>query len=308
MYKADFDTILQCLVKRQSLAESTKHLSLEYQLATSLGRAIRYHLRRFFNPCYGEVTFADDVDDATKQCVSKVSDMVEMSNPEWYNTGNDTAVADGSISSVFSQAVEAVAHYFSIDFSKESFRIPDMPERFCASSACQRGLGTRRPPVTISEEDLDSIVHDMLAAQRFLACAKACRFLIELLHWPGVDDEILHLGGWGVVEGYAALFEKHRLGRLSPLDAHLVLLSDMGRFEERIAKCWDLMESVAEECTAALDELWSRFECGTKSRKRREEYPEIEVLEMTLAEGLKLHMFPTLIDPNNNNNKEVAWS
>jgi hypothetical protein len=44
----------KCLQNSTTLKEADVQLNLEKKLAESLGRAIRYHLRRFFNSIYGK--------------------------------------------------------------------------------------------------------------------------------------------------------------------------------------------------------------------------------------------------------------
>ena len=82
-------------------------------------------------------------------------------------------------------------------------------------------------------------------AQGFLAGANACRFISELLHWPGVNDEIHRLEGWSLIEGYAKTLRAYNLCRLSPYESHLILLSDVKEFTSRVNRCWEGMQIAA---------------------------------------------------------------
>jgi hypothetical protein len=54
LYRLDIEKLCQCLQNSTTLKEADVQLNLEKKLAESLGRAIRYHLRRFFNSIYGK--------------------------------------------------------------------------------------------------------------------------------------------------------------------------------------------------------------------------------------------------------------
>ena len=301
-YHDDLTKILTCLERNAKLAEVEGSLQLEEQLVLALGQGIRFHLRRFFNPMYFKVTVSPDLDDKSlDKCntrLSRVSAMLEMRLPEGYNAGDDSAVRDGSISSVFSLALQAIAQYFGDDlFLEESFMIPDLPTAFCKSPASQRGLGCRKKPFDISEMDTECVLNDILEARQFLATAEACRFIFELLSWPGVQEEIGKLGGWDIVEHYAASIRANNLYRLAPDDAHFIVLARMDRFLPRVEKCWKAMKPAAETAREALDGVWDVFECGSTNRSRRLRYPQIEIIEEVLLEGLRMHMFPFITEP-----------
>jgi hypothetical protein len=46
---------------------------------------------------------------------SKIHEILRMTLPAWYYVGTDSAVADGSISSIFSLAVETIDREFGAD-------------------------------------------------------------------------------------------------------------------------------------------------------------------------------------------------
>jgi len=310
-YHDDLVKIKNSLERNKPLAEIEGSLQLEKQLGLALGQGIRFHLRRFFNPMYFKVSVSPDLDDKSLgKCntrLSKISEMLEMRQPEGYSAGGDTAVADGSISSVFSLALQAVDQYFGHSlFLDDTFIIPNLPSAFCTSSQSQQGIGGRRKPVVNDDIDIDEVLHDISEAQRFLTAAKACQFLIDLINWPGVKEEIRKLGGWGVIENYAVLMRKYNLTRLSPDDSHFVVLASMERFLPRAEECCLIMKPATEAATKALDGIWAKFECGSRNRNRRIRYPQIATIEEVLEDGLKMHMFPSISEPTPYNEESTT--
>jgi hypothetical protein len=303
----DLEKICLSLQSLQSLSDSNVQLALEKKLASALGLSIRYHLRRFFNPVYGTVIESADLkkqDDMQPfKRKSKLSQIIKMRMPDWYQAGCDSAVADGSVSTVFGLAIETIVAYFGIDaLVQKDFNVPAIPRSFCDSEASMRGIG--KSPA--SPKDLEAIISDMYLAQGFLSACKACRFLADLKNWPGVDEEIQRLGGWGILEKCAKQFRCFQLERLSPNDAHFCILDDVGVLMDRVEQCWIAYEDAADACTRALDQQWMRFECGSKSWKRRERYPEINIVEEVLVEGLKAHMFPHICEQKSDEGQEAV--
>lgn len=294
MYRQDVSKLCQCLQTNQTLTEANVQLNLEKKLAESLGRAIRYHLRRYFNPIYGTITEDPAIQEAAFKRQSKIYEILQMRLPEWYEVGNDSAVADGSVSAVIGLAVETITEHFGTEpFLKDDFQVPPIPDDFCVGPASRRGVKSR----SMSPDDVEALMSDTSNAQGFLAASKACRFLAELKNWPGVKEEIARLGGWSIVEKSARQFHTFHLERLSPNDAHFVLLKNMDKALEQFEQCWTAMEEAATKCTDALDELWARFDCSTKSTSKKEKHPEIEILANMLIDGLKTHMFPHIAAP-----------
>jgi hypothetical protein len=303
MYHYDMTKILDCIEKNKPFAQIEGSIQLEEQLVLSLSQGIRFHLRRFFNPIYFKVSVSPELDDKSlENCntrLSKVSEMLAMKLPEGYNPGNDSAVADGSIASIFCLALQAVYQYFgNALFLDESYAVPDVPDAFCKSSASLQGLGCRKKSVEFTEYDIEEVLRDIFEAQNYLTAAKACRFLLELTNWPGVKEEIQTLGGWGIIENYAASMKDNNLSRLSPADSHFVVLSKMDCFLQRTEKCWEIMKPAVQASTEALDEVWKKLECGSTNRQRRMRYPQIAIIEDFLNEGLKMHMFPSISEPS----------
>jgi hypothetical protein len=292
LYRLDVDRICECIEGKSSLRDADVYLTLEKKLAESLGRAISYHLRRFFNLICGNVSEFPGLEEPVFKRQSKIHTLLQMNLPDWYAVPKDSAVMDGSISTVFSLAAETIARQFGVDaFEAQNFNIPLIPKQFCQHEACLRGLGK----AGLSEEDIEVITSEVLSAQGFLAGAKACKFISELLNWPGVDDEIRRLGGWSLIEDYAKTLRAYNLYRLSPYESHFILLSDVKEFTSRVSRCWGEMQTAAENCTSSLNALWVRLECD--NTKKRKIFPIVNYFRDLLMDGLKAHMFPNLVAP-----------
>jgi hypothetical protein len=171
-YRIDFERLLGSIVpssndNKDSIKRSPR-LSLERHLAESIGQAIRFYLRAFFNPVPWKKTPGTDVEGpAVKQTKhqSRVSELLAMKLPEGVAVP-DTAIADGAISSVFSLALRVVYLYFGADvFLADEYREPLIPQGFCTSEASQGGPGRKNKP--ISDEAVRSIVSDIHEAQSF---------------------------------------------------------------------------------------------------------------------------------------------
>lgn len=247
-------------------AENTppQPLFLEKHLADSLGQAIRFYLRAFFNPVPWKKPTDGKVELLTvKQSKhqSRVSELLTMRLPHGVAVA-DTAIADGAISSVFSAALRIVYLYFGADiFLSDEYRPPTLPEKFCNNEASQKGPGKKRNP--ISDEAVEAIVSDIHNAQSFRDAAVACRFLSNLLNFPGVREEIMKVCGWVCVEKHAKKIKGYGLIGSCPDDAHLVLLSDTKRFFARIDSYKMALEKLIAPCEERLEQMAVKFKCGT---------------------------------------------
>lgn len=269
-YRTDFEKLVNCLLPRESQASQAsqcpQHLFLEQNLAESIGQAIRFYLRAFFNPVPWKKTPGTDqvAEQAVRQSrhQSRVSEMLVMKLPEGLAV-QDTAIADGAISSVFSTALRVVYLYFGANvFLSDEDVAPHVPTDFCTSEASQRGPGKKRKPM--SDEDVNQVVSDIHEAQCFRDAAVACRFLSNLMNFPGVREEIARVcGGWPCVEKHAQKIIGYELTECCPDDAYLVLLSDTTRFFQRIDSYKMVLEPLISPCETRLQEMSVKFKCGT---------------------------------------------
>eukprot|EP00546_Thalassionema_frauenfeldii_P018115 CAMPEP_0178902366 /NCGR_PEP_ID=MMETSP0786-20121207/4563_1 /TAXON_ID=186022 /ORGANISM="Thalassionema frauenfeldii, Strain CCMP 1798" /LENGTH=630 /DNA_ID=CAMNT_0020573621 /DNA_START=100 /DNA_END=1993 /DNA_ORIENTATION=- len=321
LYRQDVNKIYNCLQQqkqeaaaktvRKSLHEFDVKLNLQIKLAESMGRTIRYHLRRLFNPIYGPITLDETFEEQRKvkndndafRHPSKMSEILQMRHPDWYSAGSNSAVADGSVSAVLNVALETIVNYFGAELflAGSTFVMPTIPTSFCNSPAAKRGI--KEITENVSDEAMVTIVNETVDAQQFLAAAKACRFIIELLNWPGVEEEISRLGGWTLIEKCATQFHLHCLDKFSPNDAHLSVLKNVPVLLERSRQCWNNMQNAAKDCTDELDNMWIRFQCdqystvpSNKKSRRNKKRSGVTIKEV-LVEGLQHHMFPNIVEP-----------
>ena len=147
-YRLDFEKLLNTMTAENTPSQS---LFLEKRLADSLGQAIRFYLRAFFNPVPWKKPTDGKVElSAVRQSKhqSRVSELLTMKLPDGVAVA-DTAIADGAISSVFSAALRIVYLYFGADvFLSDEYRPPTLPENFCNSEASQKGPGKKRNPIS----------------------------------------------------------------------------------------------------------------------------------------------------------------
>jgi hypothetical protein len=274
MYREDFANVTAHLTAAGPDDARQLHraplMHIEKQLADKTGQAIRFYLRLFFNPEPLRVTSTppEELPGATANLTkrrSKVSEILTMTPPEGVATNPNSAVADGSISSVVSKALQCLYVRIGPDaLLSPSFDASLLVPRqgFCTSAASQRGLPTKKCPEPITEEDIHTMIAEIHDAFTFLEVANACRFLSELVNWPGVTDEIAKVGGWSLVERYAKKIQQHGLLHCSSADAHFAPLSNVGQLFARMEQCRQVMQGPMKECELSLRSFSARFKCG----------------------------------------------
>jgi hypothetical protein len=260
-YREDFENLLISIQNEPSIRRS---LFVEKHLADFLGQAIRFYLRIIFNPVPWKQIPGQKVEQLpskVSKVQSRISKMLTMELPDGV-VAADSAVADGALSSVFSMALRVVNSYFGYEaLSSEAYYAPDIPVGFCESAASQRGPGTRRDHMTA--DDVAAVVSDIHSAQGFLDAFRACRFLSDLIAFPGVREEIARVGGWEMVESHARKILQYDLVKWCPNDAHLVVLSDADHFFPRLESYKIAMESSIADCEQSLRAMRELFTCGT---------------------------------------------
>ena len=112
--KKDFVCILKRLTNSSGLLSLDLTTSFERRLAEFIGQAIRFHLRKLFNPPPLPLTRNSTTESSsTGKRQSNVFELVDLELPECGS--RDSAVADGSISSLFSQSLRRIYEYFGVD-------------------------------------------------------------------------------------------------------------------------------------------------------------------------------------------------
>lgn len=264
-YRVDFETLVGIILSG-NVARRSSPLNLEQHLAVSLGQAIRFYLRAFFNPVPWKLTPGNEAKEPLvkqSKLQSRISALLVMKLPEGVAV-KDTAIADGEISAVFSMALVVVYSYFGADaFLSNEYQAPCIPDGFCTSDESLRGPVTKKKPM--SKEEVEAVVSDIHAATSFRDAALACRFISNLMNFPGVCEEIAKVCGWVSIERHAKKIRQYELVKWCPEDAHLVLLSDTKRFFERIDCYKAATEKMIAPCETRLEKIAMKFKCGTSS-------------------------------------------
>ena len=294
-YRREFE---HALPLEDRTSEPIVYLTLQERLGDFIGRAIRFYLRRFFNPIplpytkHSEEFPAPDLSFSR----SRVHELVEMKDGDQHR---DTATADGSISSVFGLAILRIQEFFDLNKRKITTLGHNNDRKYCSEIceryATRRGLDKKGSMVILSEKDMDEIILDVEEGHKILAGIRACRFVSELLAWPGVEEAISKAGGWKRVQSFAKMFVDCGLVEAYPDEKHFTLLCDVKGLQKMLtddSKEFNLLE---EHCENSLRQLWKRFRCGTRNRELLEKNPGIKLIQRALKSG-KETCFPSL-DP-----------
>ena len=73
----------------------------------------------------------------------------------------------------------------------------------------------------------ESLVMNITEARQFLFGARACKFVLDLLNCPGVEETIDAAGGWASVEAVASTFCKLNLHEGFAGNQHVVQLKQV---------------------------------------------------------------------------------
>eukprot|EP00557_Chaetoceros_sp_GSL56_P012576 CAMPEP_0176476674 /NCGR_PEP_ID=MMETSP0200_2-20121128/185_1 /TAXON_ID=947934 /ORGANISM="Chaetoceros sp., Strain GSL56" /LENGTH=926 /DNA_ID=CAMNT_0017872373 /DNA_START=723 /DNA_END=3501 /DNA_ORIENTATION=- len=231
-------------------------------LGDFIGRIIRFHLRRLFNPVplplYSD---GDDLPDYS-HTRSRVHTLVEMID----EGGRDTATADGSISSVIGTALNRIIEFFELNkelLEREGRRFDEgYCNSFCNRPATTCGLTRNGCVITLSDEDISEVLLDIREGHSILAGVRACRFMKGLLTWPGVSEAICEVGGWAKIETFSKIFLKYRLDKEMPEECHFTLLADVAMLLNKIRNEESQLLTIEQKCEDGLRALWKRFRCG----------------------------------------------
>jgi hypothetical protein len=258
-------------------------LVVERCLSQSVGQAIRYNLRKFFNSAPPRLTPADTDYEQREQNYSKVKQLITMTLNE---NKENVAVDDECIAALVSTALLRLYECFGLDaMLSPLIGPPVLPALFCTHPASNKGFQIRGPPALLTATELDDVLHDIERTYAFVAAANACQFLLSLWTVPGVQDEINRLGGWPQIETYATISWCHALWKISPNDGHLVLLCNYQALLERLQNWCASISAVSLGCNRELIALQKRFHANTKSKNVLTNFPQIQVIRQCLEEG-----------------------
>jgi len=226
--------ILFWWIKFMPWSTNNKHTT-----TTIFGAAIRFHLQWLLNPVPLTATnteptkFPQTITDYSI-CHSRVHRLVQMVAG---CDDHDSAVADGSISSVFYSAIQYIYSYFDFSCNKIVSPKTTLAKSRSINAIKIYGLtnsvGIRKTSsyhVFPAQFDARPVVHSVMKLQNVLATGKACTFIVYLLDCPVVLEAINDVGGWVPVEKLSALLSKHQLDKICPEYAHFQILNDMNLF------------------------------------------------------------------------------
>lgn len=258
---------------------------IRLRLGDLIGRSIRFYLRRFFNPVPVSLhSLSSNEQPDYDFCRSSVHTMIEMIDD---NGQRDTAVADGSIASVFSLALIHMYDFFELGkkFSMISSDSTQFINSFCQRPASIQGLQKKGSIIMLKERDLDEVLLDIADCHATLAGIRASKFFHSLIMWPGVGKAINNVGGWHKVEEYADMFHRHRLGIENPCEMQFHLLKDVPSLVQKIDRSFEELTQIENACENSLRGLWKRFRCGTKSKDLLRLNPGIKIIQRHLKAG-----------------------
>ena len=235
--------------------------NIRERLGDFIGRAIRFYLRRFFDPVPLCITAPSEKSSPMdlSNVRSRVHEIVEMAVPE--GGERDTAAADGSISSVFSVALRRIKEFFELRSLLETQGEPcAILNALSTSDASKQGIGDPSSLIIITDEDLIRILSEVHDIHTILAGVRACKFVHELMCWPGVESAMKEAGGFDKVEQYALLFKT--LDLPCPEESHFTLLENIGNLMKRLSFEIEGIEAMERMGENSLREIWHLFRCG----------------------------------------------
>jgi hypothetical protein len=312
LYKDDFERILIRLTTHVG-CQAAPTTFLERRLAEFVGQSIRFHLRRLFNPPPLPYTRPKEDKPETPRLPevpkdpslrqSRVFEIIDLQLPE---TSRDSAVADGSVSSLFSLALNRIYDFFGMEAFVSAITSQDpirLPETFCSSPVSQRGLGTpKQPSAPLTPAELQQVLGDIDGVYKFLAAYQACKFLLELTGAPGVKEEIRNMGGWSTVEEYCKILRRHKLHDVCVEDAHFSVLGHAGNMERFFAKVEEWLSHMEPKVPLAeigIANLAKRYRTKINSPKQRraihKKFPHVKTIGAAIDEGNSRCIFPEVV-------------
>jgi len=181
------------------------HMGVRYRLNDFIGRSVRYHLRELIN------TIPETVVDFN----------VDECEERW-----GRAVDDRSISSIVNFALERIHDLMALQPALFEYGVQTMPNFFSREAFLKIHTLSKDDLKKMDKSMYDSLVMDITEARSFLFGARACKFVLSLLNFPGVEEHIDEEGGWKTIESITSTFYQHRLNEGSE-NGHFVQLREV---------------------------------------------------------------------------------
>jgi len=278
---------------------------LRNNFSTQIGFAVRFHLRRLFDPVPMFFTLPSNKYQPPdlSECRAKTYQVVYLRSPDGIQTSADGSdgpapLWDRPISHVFNLALQRTHAYYDMieEIQGALISFESASPTFALSQASQRCLDSRSRDKAVSEMDVDGILNDIQIAHICLSAARAAKFVLSLLRWPGVAEAINEAGGWRPVEVLAGKLEKFQLDRDFADEAHFVQLSNIELLLIRLENDREDMLNVARASQKVLQAMWKRFKRGGGRIKRRHTYDAM--IRQVLLDDSKTAVFPVLGTPS----------
>jgi len=297
LYRDEFEAIVANIESRQEGVleiETSIVTNIRQKLSIYLSSAIRFHLRRFFDPPPLGYTLPSDDHPSPdfSGSRSETHEMVWMASSEEKSSisfilDSSNQLYQAPISYVLNLAIRRIYEYFEahhdiLKITDKNARSPNQELKESAQSKENADLDpypglSSSSLYCLSEEasdlhimndnEVQEVIEDIMLAKLALSAANAGKFIYSLILWPGVKSCIREVGGWhSNVELFARIFYEHNLNIDNPEDGHLILLRDIDGIMLELEKEKGQMGEIGSRGEGILNLFWNRFKTG-KSRK-----------------------------------------
>jgi len=238
----------------QHVQASDRHIGVRYRLNDFIGRSVRYHLRELINTIPEHV-----VDFNVDECEER-----------W-----GRAVDDRSTSSILNFSLEKIYElmiYHPTIFDYEAQILPDF---FMSEASHHVHSMSVEGLKNINKSTHEQLVSEITEARSFLFGARACKFFLNLLQSPGVEEHINAQGGWAPVEAITSTFYHLNLHEGSE-NEHFVQLREVRELTSTLEDVNQKLEQKVDHCEFCIRRLRRKFNIKTSRR--------------SLVHNLKLHI------------------
>ncbi|KAL7510278.1 hypothetical protein ACHAXN_008990 [Cyclotella atomus] len=265
---------IRCYLTGQE-STTAEHIGVRFRLNDFVGRSIRYHLRKLLNSLPE----------------SLIDFFVEECEERW-----GRAVDDRSISSILNCSLEKVNQFMLS--SPKLFDDHEILPTFFSKDASELALAcgkiqdvrVRASLKSIGDDALKDIASDLQAARTFLLGARACKFVWELLDWPGVKEHVKSKGGFESIESISKVFYDLHLYTNSD-HQHFILLRNVDDLTQMLAKVVERLEDTIDSCETAIRKLGRQMISRQKDHAYKTKGTAMYALRMSL-EAEKGEKFP----------------
>lgn len=268
---------IRCYLTGQE-SSIVEHVGVRFRLSDFIGRSVRFHLRKLLNSLPE----------------SLIDFFVDECEERW-----GRAVDDRSISSILNCSLEKVNQFMLT--SPKLFDDHELLPSFFTKGASEMALScgklkdvrVRVSLKNVGNDALQDIASDLQEARAFLVGARACKFVWELLCWPGVKQHIRSLGGWESIESISKVFYDLQLYENAD-HQHFILLRNVDDLTQMLAKVVERLEETTDACECAIRKLRRQMISRQKDHAYRTKGTAMYALRMSL-EAEKGEKFPVPI-------------